>query len=259
MNTLTDAEHNDIAELLPDFAIGAMSDGDLWRVEAHLEACPRCRTEFSSLLEVISVIAPVAPPSFDTRRVLFERAGHPLPEPASPAAPQPLQIVPGETWAQRAKVVRMPTRLARIVLAAAAIGLLLLGGWNLWLQQELGDQDALIALIAEPGNAYPLTDSEIPTEASAIFYVDPQRDRALLTAQNLPSLASDQRYQVWLFTETGERVSGGSFVPEMDGTVALAVDTAEPLSTYWAVGVSTEPAGGSDAPTSPLLLGGWIQ
>jgi len=156
----------------------------------------------------------------------------------------------------------MPARLGRIALSAAAIALLLLGGWNLWLQRELGDQDALIALIAliaEPGNAYPLTDSEIPTEASAIFYVDRQRDQALLTAQNLPSLASGQRYEVWLFTETGQRVSGGLFVPETDGTVALAVDPADPLSTYWAVGVSTEPEGGSDAPTSPLLLGGWIQ
>lgn len=259
MSTLTEAQHDDLAELLPDFAIGALSDGDLWRVEAHLASCPRCRAEFTELLEVMSVIAPVAPPSFDTRRVLFERAGHPLSEPASPGAPRPLVTVPRETWAERARVVRMPARLGRIALSAAAIALLLLGGWNLWLQRELGDQDALIALIAEPGNAYPLTDSEIPTEASAIFYVDRQRDQALLTAQNLPSLASGQRYEVWLFTETGQRVSGGSFVPETDGTVALAVDPADPLSTYWAVGVSTEPEGGSDAPTSPLLLGGWIQ
>ncbi len=259
MSTLTEAQHDDLAELLPDFAIGALSDGDLWRVEAHLESCPRCRAEFTGLLEVMSAIAPVAPPSFDTRRVLFARAGHPLLETAPPEAPRPLVTVPRETPAEPARVVRLPARLAWFALTAAAVALLLLGGWNLWLQRELGDQDELIALVAEPGNAYPLTDSEIPTEASAIFYVDRQRDQALLTAQNLPSLASDQRYQVWLFTEAGQRVSGGSFVPETDGTVALAVDPAEPLSTYWAVGVSTEPAEGSDAPTSPLLLGGWIQ
>lgn len=259
MSTFTVAQHDELAELLPDFAIGALSDGDLQLVETHLASCPQCRTEFEDLLHIISIIAPAPPPSLETRRVIFERAGHPLGERMSAGAPRPLVTVPRAPSAVPVKVMRMPARLAWIVISAAAIALLALGGWNLWLQRELGDQEALIALIAEPGNAYPLTDSEIPTEASAIFYVDPERDQALLTAQDLPSLTSDQRYQVWLFTEDGQRVSGGTFVPESDGTVALAVDPADPLSTYWAVGVSTEPAGGSDAPTSPLLLGGWIQ
>ncbi len=259
METLTEAQHNDIAELLPDFAIGALSDGDLWRVEAHLESCPRCRAEFVQLLDLVSVMAPVAPPSLAARRTLFERAGYPLPAPPLTAAAEPPAPVFRDRQRQAARITRLPARVGQIALAAAAIALFLLGGWNLWLQRELDDQEHLIALVAEPGNAYPLTDSEVATDATAIFYVDPERDQALLTAQDLPSLANEGRYQVWLFTEDGSRVSGGSFVPEEGGTIAFAVEPSDPLATYWAVAISAEPEAESEAPTSPLLLGGWIQ
>jgi len=259
VETLTEAQHNDIAELLPDFAIGALSDGDLWRVEAHLESCPRCRAEFVQLLDLVSVMAPVAPPSLAARRTLFERAGYPIPEPPLRPAAEAHEPVFRDAPLQPARITHLPARLGRFALAAAAIALFMLGGWNLWLQRELGDQEDLIALISEPGNAYPLTDSEVATDATAIFYVDPERDQALLTAQDLPSLANEGRYQVWLFTEDGSRVSGGSFVPEEGGTIAFAVEPSDPLATYWAVAISAEPEAESESPTSPLLLGGWIQ
>jgi len=259
---VTDAQHDEIAELLPDFAIGALSDGDLLRVEAHVETCARCQAELAWLLDFATVAAPADPPGAAVKHDLFQRAGHPLPELTEltePPEPQPLQIIRPDAPALKGRILRLPSRLAWIALPAAVIALCLLGAWNLWLQRELDDQGDLIALVVEPGNAYPLTDSEVPTNASAIFYVDPERDQALLTAQNLPAPANDQRYQVWLFTEGGQRVSGGLFVPEPDGTVAVTVEPGDPLSTYVAVAISTEPEAGSDAPTSPLLLGGWIQ
>lgn len=259
METLTDAQHDEISELLPDYAIGAVSDGDLWRIQAHLESCERCQAELVWVLDFASVAAPVDPPGDTVKRELFRRAGHPLPEPIDLDVPHPLQVVPPDAPALKSKILRLPSRLAWVALPAAVIALCLLGGWVFLLQRELDDQEDLFALIAEPGNAYPLTDSDVPTDASAIFYVDPQDDQALLTAQNLPQLVNDERYQVWLFTENGERVSGGLFVPEPDGTIALTVEPSEPLSTYWAVAISTEPEAGSEAPTSPLLLGGWIQ
>jgi len=257
VNTLSDAQHVEITELLPDFAIGALSDGDLWRVEAHLEDCARCYVELSLLLDVASVLAPVSPPSAVARRTLFERAGHPLSN--APPILRTRDLEPGETAVQPVNVRRLPSRFARIALVAAAVALLLLGGWNVWLQRELDDRQNLVALIAEPANAHPLTDSDITSDASAVFYVDPERDEALLMARNVPELKDDQRYQVWLFTESGERIDGGLFEPDADGNVSAVVESAEPFSNYWAVGVSVEPQDGSDAPTSPLFLGGWIQ
>lgn len=259
MNALTETQHDEIAELLPDFAIGALSDGDLWRVEAHLDTCPRCQAEFARVLDVVSVIAPVSPPSAATKRALFERAGYPLPEPVSPPGDHSAEPIPLHSPARSAKVRTFPSRLAWIALPAAAIALFLLGGWNLWLQQELDDQQDLAALIAEPGTAYQLDDTGVETDASAVVYVDPQRDRALLTARNLPLLVDARRYQIWLFTEDGQRVSAGSFAPDDDGSVVAVVESPEPFMSYWAVAISAEPQAGSDAPTSPLFLGGWIQ
>lgn len=257
VNTLTDAQHNEIAELLPDFAIGTLSDGELLRVESHLQVCIDCRAEFAQLLDVVSVLPLAAPPSVGARHALFGRAGHPL-SGLDPGV-RPLELVPVEPAAPPANVRRLPSQFARFALLAAVIALLVLGGWSVWLQRELSERESLVALISEPANAYPLTDSEVPSDATAIFYVDPERDDALLTAQNVPALADDQRYQIWLFTESGERVDGGLFTPDADGNVSAVVESAEPLAEYWAVGVSVEPHDGSEAPTSPLILGGWIQ
>lgn len=257
MSALTEAQHSDIAELLPDYVVGALGDAALDLVEAHLETCPQCQAEFDHLLDVVSIVAPVTPPSLATRRALLDRTGQPRPAPVSPPLPiQPLRLDVGN---QPRQLPRAPARLAWIALSAAAVALLALGGWSLWQQQEIDEQESLIALFSEPANAHPLTDSEVQSDASAVLYVDPGRDQALLTAQDLPSLADGQRYQVWLFTEAGQRIGAGTFAPEPGGNAVVTVDAPESFETYWAVAISAEPVGGSEAPTSPLLLGGWIQ
>lgn len=259
MNTLTETQHNELAELLPDFAIGALSDVDLWRVEAHLASCASCQAEFALMLDVVSVFSPAPPPGVSTRRALFERVGFLLSDRISQPVDHPLEPTRIEPLVQPAQVRRFPDRFARIALLAAAVILFLLGGWNLLLQQELDNQEDLVALSEELGTAHSLPDSEVLPNAGAVVHVDPQRNRALLTARSLPSLVDDQRYQVWLFPESGQPVSGGSFVPEADGSLVAVIESPEPFATYFAVAVSAEPRGESEAPTSPLVLGGWIQ
>lgn len=259
MNALSEPQHEEIAELLPDYAIGALDDGDLWRVEAHLERCPRCQEEFAHVLELVGVLSTVSPPGARVKRALFERAGLPLVAPAiafpapEPETPRPPTLEPPR------QLPRRWIQPAWIGLAAAVVLLALGGGWAFLQQQELDDQRDIIALLAEPDAAYPLTDSDVDTGASATFYADPDHDQALLVGQDFPPLDDGQRYQIWLFTPSGERVDGGLFTPDSDGSTLATVDPDEPISDYWAVGVSVEPDDGSDAPTSPLILGGWIR
>lgn len=259
MNTQPEAQHNDIAELLPDFAIGALDDGDLWRVETHLETCARCREELTWLVEFGSMAAPVEPPSLAVKRELFQRAGQPLPERLPDDAPRPLQVVPVGSSRRGAPIRRLPVRLAWIALPAAAVALLLLGGWNILLQRELDDRDGRVELFAESANAYPLTDSETPSDATATILVDRTNDEAILTARGLPTLEDGQNFQVWLFTQEGDVVNAGSLTADAQGAVVAAIDAPQRYASYWAVGVSIETNQSGAAPSSPLLLGGWIQ
>lgn len=256
MSAPNEGQHIEIAELLPDYVFGALSDVDLDRVQAHLETCASCQAEFEMLLVVATEVAPVSPPSLATRQTLLARIA-PLPRPE--LAPQPPYLPLRMDGPDRSGPThRVPGRLAWLGLAAAIV-LIGLGGLAFWQQRELDEQEALIALYAEPGNAHPLTDSEVESEASAIFYVDRERDQALLAADDLPALATGQRYQVWLFTQDGQRVSAGTFAPGADGSAVVTVEAPGTFDTYWAAAISAEPEAGSPTPTSPLLLGGWIQ
>ena len=91
--------------------------------------------------------------------------------------------------------------------------------------------------------------------AYATVVCDPSEAAAFVLAENLPVLASDQAYQVWLI-HGDERVSGGLFRPNAQGNGAIAFQAPKPMGDYDAIGISTEPATGSARPTSPPVIQG---
>ena len=69
------------------------------------------------------------------------------------------------------------------------------------------------------------------------------------------ALDSAQTYQLWLIDE-GQPRSAGVFNPDATGWAWLAFSVEEALTDYQALGISVEPAGGSEQPTTtPLALG----
>ncbi len=53
----------DMMESLPDFALLALPDDELRRVEDHVEGCRTCQTELSLVLDMLATLAtPSAPP-----------------------------------------------------------------------------------------------------------------------------------------------------------------------------------------------------
>lgn len=70
-----------------------------------------------------------------------------------------------------------------------------------------------------------------------------------LTPHDMPELPEDQTMQLWLIDEAGPRSAG-----LMSGTRAEMI-TGAPMDEGMTFGVTVEPAGGSDAPTTePVLL-----
>jgi anti-sigma-K factor RskA len=72
----------------------------------------------------------------------------------------------------------------------------------------------------------------------------------VVEGDGIPVLDDTVTYQLWLVGDDGA-TSVGVFRPDSDGTVSALFTDADP--TDFVLGVTQEPAGGSDAPTLPIL------
>jgi hypothetical protein len=145
-----------------------------------------------------------------------------------------------------------------LALGMAAALLLLAFGLSTLRPEAPGAGQAIIAGIVADAPFYPLTDGELRPPATGVLFAAGDAMQAVLVAEGLPLLPTEQRYQVWLFAANGERTSAGLFTPDASGRAEVLLETERELAAYAAVAVSAEPAAGGQGPTSPLALGGWI-
>ena len=67
----------------------------------------------------------------------------------------------------------------------------------------------------------------------------------------------EKSYQLWFLDESGARVSGGTFLPQPDGSARLLVSGGDIVGTGLAgMAITVEPAGGSEVPTGEIVLQG---
>lgn len=251
--------HPEIVERLPDYALGALPEPELDLVARHLEGCAECRAELRRVLAVGAALADVPPPSAASRDALLARATGRVVAPVPTRVDPPLGRAPRSIGDRPAERPRPGSRAPLWVALAAALALAVgLGAWNVRLQRGDADGDVVAAVVAGAAVAHPLTDSELVPPASGVLFADPESERALLVARDLPPLPSDRRYQVWLFTDAGERIGAGPIEVEADGRTTAPIEAPAPFAGYVAVALSAEPRAGSPAPTSPLALGGWL-
>lgn len=253
MSIWNETNHQDVAEALPDYAIGAMPERELQRVSEHLQRCKPCRVEFYRLLETISALPLVAGPSAATKERLFQRAGIGNPASTLQRSYAPPVRIEQARWSRRV------LRVSWLVAAAALIVALAVGIWSLQLREDLQQAQSITELISQPASARELTDKEVVSDASATLYVDGTSDQALLVAANLPQLEAGQAYDIFLFTQSGERVDAGTFNADASGNARIVVEAPEVFSEYWAIGVSAEVVDDDGASEAPLIVGGWLK
>lgn len=279
-------------DLFPFYALDALSDEERAQVDAYVAANPDARARLAKLMETsASLPASVTPlqPGNAVKADLMSRV-------TADAAPSAATAAPRRATSGRQSP--RPTRSWWQVLAPAFAGLaavaLVIGGLALWqmsrqvddlrqevaalresaaalesevgllraenetLRNELSVRDDLLALYRRPGAVtIAIGDStgQNPDSAGTLT-MDPTTGEATLSVVNLPPTGSDETYQAWLII--GETpVSAGVFAVSQDGHGTLAIPGALP-GTFDAVGVSREPAGGSEQPTpgNIVLLGG---
>lgn len=241
---MTHDEHAPFRENLPAYALGALDADESAALETHLETCASCRTElaeYRSLSQSLLTAVPPRQPSAALRKHLQSQ----LPSAQRPSRPQ---------W--NFSFSRLAMGLAVLALLALNLASFMqvrqMRAQQANLLNQVADTQTALALLSSPTLQLVAIDGN---DISGTLLLDKQNNQAVLIARNLPALTEDLIYQIWLIEPDEGRVSAGLFRPESSRTYTTKVlSSAQPLTNYLGIGVTIEPAGGSEAPTGERVL-----
>jgi anti-sigma-K factor RskA len=257
------AHDEEFEELAAAHALGALDPADEARFGEHLATCERCRTlvaEYEAIAAALPEALRQLEASPDLRSRVLDAAGRdrpdrgeePHPPPAEPPARtgQPFRPAP-----RRASWWALPIA----ALFAVTIGL---AYWNYGLQQQLAEQSALLRsqqqvldAVAAGGRQWSVAGTPAAPGAGGVLLEDPNDPRPLLLVHGLSELGPRQAYQAW-WIANGTPVEAGLLEPG-GGSVHMA-RLDRPLDNAETVAVTVEPAGGSRAPTGPIVAAGQL-
>jgi hypothetical protein len=107
-----------------------------------------------------------------------------------------------------------------------------------------------LAILNDP-SARDISFGEPAHPARGRFFVSPRRGIVLI-ASNLPPIAADRTFQMWVLPQSGKPIPAGTFHGGREGT-AIYVRPG-PLPSAAALAVTVEPSGGSPQPTTTPFI-----
>lgn len=248
---MTDHEH----ALSGAYAVDALDAEERARFEAHLRECRDCQEEVASLQEAAALLGTdaVEPPASVRDAVLAGvQSIRPLPPIVETPAAVPAEV---DELAERRARRGLVHRLTRTPLLVAAAVVLLLAVGTALVRPWTGDDTA-----NEPPTAadrvLSATDATevaqaFPDGSRATLVVSRSQGKAVIQTRHMALPPSGKTYQLWLQSPAGEMVPAGLMPEEADTTYVLDGDASEATG----VGITVEPDGGSDHPTSkPIAL-----
>ncbi|RRR96785.1 anti-sigma factor [Glycomyces terrestris] len=246
----------DVHTLIGAWALDAVDDQERRLIEAHLDECASCAQEAAELREAVARLSDVTvadPPARLRGRVLAEvrRTRQAAPAATEPEPEPPQQTAPPRP--RRARLAFRPPRL-RLALGAAAIAVVaafagVVATWALLHQQAVPSEADRIAAVLEAADAE-VAQAEPDGGGQVTVISSASLDEAVVVIADLASPGADRSYQVWMVDDAGQ-VSAGV----MDAGDSSATMLIEDVGDTDLIGVTEEPAGGSDTPTLPLIAG----
>lgn len=240
----------DLSELIPGYALGALSDAERVRVEAALKSSEAARAELRSYQDLLAGIATAVPQrkapdslkdSF--RQRLAAEAGSP---PAT--APSVSPVIP-------IKPIRSTVPMRRLLIALAAMLIVVVGFLGAYQAITNNQRTQTIQAILNNPAAKRVELTPAPGQAGMISFISVPGDNQGVVVAQLPLLGNDKAYQLW-FMKDSNPVS--SVV--LDATTSQQILANIPQTgTDVALGVTVEKAGGNDHPTTPVLYTGQLQ
>lgn len=242
--TLMDAQHSELLDLIPAYALDALSAEEKARVEAFLASSSEGRTELETYRAMLVGFATLTP----KRKAPAHLTG---------AFAARLAAEAGDTTPTRVPSIRpQPTLLsARWILAAAAVLVVLIGA--VLVLANVADREGrqIRSILNDPAATRITINSKADPSNKITIVMVPHTSDAVMVAE-LPSLPAEKQYQLWwMNATTNARWSLSVFSVDQGTKQVLITMPAEPEKDTLC-GVTIEPAGGSPGPTgSPVVVG----
>jgi anti-sigma-K factor RskA len=266
--TRPDLSCDEVRELAGAFVLGALDADEADAVRAHLALCADPHAEMAELGSVLTVMAEsvpqVEPPAALKERIMAAAAADleargtatPAAPPAPPAPPTPFPAAAQ----RRARAARSGIGLWALRIAAV-LAIALLGGWNLLLQNQLGEartyERNVAAVLDVAGQAGSLTAVLIPAGANgpAGLAAVASDGSVRIAMRNLPATTGNQVYEAWVIGSDGVPKALGGFQVGQTG-VAYFEGGGLPTQDAIVLALTLEPAPGATAPSStPVSVG----
>jgi anti-sigma-K factor RskA len=261
----------DLAEL---YALDAVTDGERQAIEQYMSAAPAAeRTEFFDRVrharETLARTFRVEdqPPADLFDRIVAQLpvqgsrpdAGNPAPAPIQTAAGQSAPGHPATGQAQpavgdelararqRREERRRPGGTRRWLAGVAAAAAIALGGVGVG--SYLADQNDPMNQVVRAGDLREAS-VDVAGGGTATLLISSSEDAAVVKMNGVPAPPEGKVYQMWLIPKDGSApVSQGL----MDEEALSKPAVVEGISSAAALGITVEPAGGSQSPTLPTV------
>lgn len=259
---------DDVRDLAGAFVLGALPEPEAAAVRSHLASCSDAHAEIAelgSVLPALDASVPVVePPAALKGRILAaaaaERAaGAAIGQPAAPTA-EPVAFPTADQRAGSASARRGTSTGAWILRIAAVLAIVVLTGWNVLLQGQLGDarryeQDVAAVLQAarQPGSVAAIMSPDGGT-GSGIAAVT-SAGVLSITMHDLAPTSGAQVYEAWVIAADGVPVPLGSFPVGRAGTAFFEGDGL-PTGGGIVLALTLEPGPGAATPTEPIISKG---
>jgi len=249
--------HEQFAEDLSLYALGALEGEERQVVERHLDECSACRHELEKLRG-------------DLARLAFSASG---PRPPARSRERLMAAIAKEP--RRAQLPRARWAWWNVLGWAAAVTAILLAvlfkEQNSELRQQVKEfetssaqqdqqlseaKQLLTALTSPEAVHFTLVAGKAPPQPQGkAIYVRSSATLVFL-ASNLPPVPPQKAYELWLIPTTGEPIPAGLFKPDARGAAAVIrppLPTGVEAKTF---AITIEPEAGSSRPTSvPVMVG----
>lgn len=244
---MTMAHEPEVHTLAVPYALHALPDDEVEQFEVHLDHCESCEAEVNEVRAVAARLGAAEaqePPAELRRRVLDEIA-----------TVRPLPPVVGDGQSQVREATRLRRWWPRIATGAAAALLVVVGVLTSIVvdqSQQLDDQNTTREAIAQVASARDMSQSAARTSDGRVIVMSSRsNDAAVVFPVGMQAAPEGKDYQVWFMN--GDEIRSAGLLRAEDGRPGpLAADG---LGEATKVGITVEPDGGSDQPTSkPLML-----
>lgn len=208
-------EHDEIESSVAAYVLDACDEDEREMVRAHVQGCLSCQQLMRRLDEAATALPltseRVRPPARLRERILAAAVATapgrdeeeppprrlvPLPRPRSPLSPR-----------------RPSIRLLGAAVAAMAVGLAVLGAWNVLLNRQVN----------QPPTQYALAGTGSMASAGGTVTSYGRDGITVASFTGMPALKEGQVYELWLIDADGRPTPGTVFTPGPDGTAQVVL------------------------------------